>query len=64
LINGKGKVVAATKGVKKVTIKKMFISYFDPDVYQSFLQPVYVFLGDNDFVGYVPAISNQYLIEQ
>lgn len=63
LKNGKAKVVAATKGAKKIVIKKMFISYFDPDIYQSFLQPVYVFLGDNDFVGYVPAVSNQYLAE-
>ncbi len=64
LLNGKGMVVAATAGRKKVVIKKMFVSYLDPDIYQSFLQPVYVFLGDNNFVGYVPAISNQYLIEE
>jgi len=63
LRNGKGKVVAVRKGSKNIIIKKMFIGYFDPDVYQSFLQPVYVFLGDNDFVGYVPAIANQYLTE-
>lgn len=64
LLQGKGMVVAATAGKKDIIIKKMFISYFDPDIYQSFLQPVYVFLGDNDFVSYVPAVANQYLIEQ
>lgn len=63
LKNGKGKVVAATQGKKNVFIKKISFGYFDPDIYQSFLQPVYVFLGDNNFVGYVPAIANQYLIE-
>lgn len=63
LLNGKGMVVAATAGRKRVVIKKMFLSYFDPDVYQSFLQPIYVFLGDNNFIGYVSAISNQYLIK-
>lgn len=63
LKNGKGKVVAATQGKKNIVIKKISLGYFDPDAYQSFLQPVYVFLGDNNFVGYVPAISNQYLIE-
>jgi len=46
---------------KTVNIKKMFLGYFDPDVYQNYLQPVYVFLGDNNFVGYVAAIDNKYL---
>lgn len=63
LKNGKGMVVTATQGKKNISIKNIFIGYLDPDIYQSFLQPVYVFLGDDNFVGYVPAISNQYLIE-
>lgn len=64
LKNGKGLVIAATQGNKNVVIKNIFIGYFDPDVYQSFLQPVYVFLGEDDFVAYVPAISNQYLLAE
>lgn len=63
-VNGKAKVVAATKGAKKILIKKIFLSYYDPNIYQSFFQPVYVFLGDNDFVGYLPAVPDQFLIEQ
>ncbi|MBI5127515.1 hypothetical protein HZA76_03630 [Candidatus Roizmanbacteria bacterium] len=63
LLNGKGSVVAATMGKKDVTIKKMFISYYDPEIYQNYLQPVYVFLGDNDFVAYVPAITSEFLSE-
>ena len=46
-----------------ITIRKMFLGYFDPDVYQEYLQPVYVFVGDGDFVGYVPAVSGEYLVE-
>lgn len=61
--NGKGKVVAATRGQKQVVIKQIFLAYYDPDFYQSFLQPIYVFLGDNNFVGYLPAISKDFLIE-
>ena len=53
-----GFVVAGTQGQKNVTIKSMKLGYFDPDIYQNYLQPVYVFLGEGDFVGYVPAVKN------
>jgi len=62
LQKGKGFIVAQPQ-TTNVTIRKMFLGYFDPDVYQEYLQPVYVFLGDGDFVGYVPAVSNEYLVE-
>lgn len=63
LVNGKGKVVAARLGAKNITIKNMKIYYFDPDTYQPYLQPVYVFYDDKDFVAYVPAIANEFLTE-
>lgn len=58
LNNGLGFVVAGTQGQKNIIIKSMKLGYFDPDIYQSYLQPVYVFLGEGNFVGYVPAIKN------
>jgi len=60
---GKGIIVSAPKDKTSIKIKKMFFSYFDPDIFQNYLQPVYVFLGENDFAGYVPAVTNEYLIE-
>lgn len=66
LKKGRGLIVSNPNNLKKVTIKKMFLAYFDPAVYQDYLQPVYVFLGggDNDrFVVYVPAVTDEYLIE-
>jgi hypothetical protein len=39
----------------------MFLGYYDPDIYQKYLQPVYVFLGNNGFVAYVPAIKEEYV---
>ncbi len=63
LLAGKG-ILVSDPGRKNVTIKKMFLGYFDPDVYQNYYQPVYVFLGDNNFVSYVPAVSEQYLIDE
>lgn len=60
---GQGIIVSAPVDKNQVTIKKMFFAYFDPDIYQDYFQPVYVFLGEENFVGYVPAVSNEYLIK-
>jgi hypothetical protein len=60
LKKGKAIVSQRPEGVKNLTIKEMILGYFDPDEYQEYLQPVYVFLGDKDhpFVGFVPAVAN------
>lgn len=57
LTDGKGYIVLPGKNDAQITIRSMFIAYLDPNLYQAYLQPVYVFLGDNDFVAYVPAIE-------
>ncbi len=64
LLAGEGILVSEGPGKKNVTIKKMFLGYFDPDVYQDYYQPVYVFLGDDNFVSYVPAVSEKWLIDE
>jgi hypothetical protein len=61
LASGGAVVIANPTQNKDIVIKKMFLAYFDPDEYQKYLQPVYVFLGKNDFVAYVWAVSNDYL---
>lgn len=58
LNNGKGFVVAGTQEQKNIVIKSMKLGYFDPDIYQNYLQPVYVFLDDENFAGYVPAVKD------
>lgn len=63
LMKGSGLVVQNPNGIHDVVIKQMFLGYFDPDVYQPYLEPVYVFLGLNNFVAYVPAVSSAYLGE-
>lgn len=60
LVDGKG-YVTVSPGVKDVKIKQMFMGYYDPDTYQQYLQPVYVFLGEGNFVGYVPAVDDAWL---
>ncbi len=61
LTGGKGTIVSAGENSNKITIRQMFVGYFEPDVYQTYLQPVYVFLGDNNFAAYVPAVGNYYV---
>lgn len=64
LLQGKATLISSGTGKKDITIKKMFLGYFDPDIYQDYLQPIYIFLGDDNFVAYVPAVSRQYLIDE
>lgn len=58
LNSGMAFVVAGTQGQKNILIKDMKLRYLDPDTYQNYLQPVYVFLGEGDFVAYLQAIKN------
>lgn len=44
----------------KVTIRKIYLAYFEPVNLTQFLQPVYVFEGDGDFVAYVRAVRDTY----
>jgi len=64
LLAGKDILVSGGTGKKNISIKSMTLGYFDPDTYQDYYQPVYVFTGDNDFVSYVPAVSEKWLIDE
>lgn len=58
-----GKGYVASLGNNKlgaVTIRRIYLAYYDPDLPSQFLQPVVVFEGDNDFVAYVPAVTSEY----
>ncbi len=61
LRKGNAIVVASPLNKVDIVIKDMFLAYLDPDIYQKYIQPVYVFVGRDNFVGYVPAVSNDYL---
>lgn len=62
LKNGKGLVISSSQPDGEVKIKKVFMAYFEPETYQEYLQPIYVFLGENKFVAYVPAVTEEYLL--
>lgn len=60
---GGGMIISFPGQKSEVTIKNMFMGYLDPDFYQDYLQPVYVFLGESNFVAYVSAVDNSYFTE-
>lgn len=60
LKNNRNFIISADDNQPSIIIKKMFLGYFDPDIDQDYLQPVYVFLGDEGFVAYVSAVKNEY----
>lgn len=62
LLSGKGILISGGTGKKNISIKSMTLGYFDPDVYQDYYQPIYVFTGSDDFVSYVPAVSEKWLV--
>jgi len=44
----------------KVTIRRVFIAYYDPNIPYNFYQPVAVFSGDGEFMAYVPLVTRDY----
>lgn len=44
----------------RITIRAVYLAFYDSSEEQNFLQPVYVFEGDRNFFGYVPAIDPQW----
>ncbi len=40
-----------------ITIRNIYLAYFDPEIPQSFLQPIFVFEGLNNFLAYLPALD-------
>ena len=56
--------VATGNDLDKAVIREVELAYYDSFEYQQFLQPVYVFRGDDGFLAYVPAISASYLVRE
>lgn len=45
----------------KITVRNSYLAYYDSEKFQNFLQPIFVFEGDNDFYAYVPAVSDEWV---
>jgi len=44
----------------KITVRRVYLAYYNFGEEQSFLQPIYVFEGDQNFFGYVSAVSPEW----
>lgn len=44
-----------------ITIRNIYLAYYDSISPQTYLQPVFIFEGDDGFVAYVPAVSPDYV---
>lgn len=49
--------IADSADQESVTVRDVTLGYFESFDQQMYLQPIYVFSGDNGFLGYVPALS-------
>jgi hypothetical protein len=54
---GYGYVARVRPEVSTVTVRNVDFAYFDSYQPQTYIQPVYVFTGDDRFVAYVPAVT-------
>jgi hypothetical protein len=58
---GGGYIAQPLKAGTKAVIRRIYMGYYQPDAYQDYLQPVWVFEGDQNFVGMVHALDPTYL---
>ena len=58
-----GKIYLANLGdnpTHSITIRKVYLAYYDPGQYSQYLQPVVAFEGDNGFAAFVTAVGQDY----
>lgn len=49
---------------KMITIRKVYLAYYDAGQYAEYYQPVIVFEGDNKFYAYVPGVPDEHYGEE
>lgn len=60
LQNGNGYIGVYPKTGTDVIVRNIYLAYYDSFDPQMYLQPVYVFEGDDGFIAYVPAVTAQW----
>jgi len=64
LQNGQGYIVRYPKKSMVATIRKVSLAYYDSLEPQTYLQPIFVFEGDDDFLAYVQAVAPPWVEEK
>lgn len=58
---GRATVIEPGNNEENIVIRNIYLSYYDNSEPQLYMQPIFVFEGDNNFVAYYPAISPDWL---
>lgn len=61
LQKGAGFIASPPAKGSQATIRRVELGYYDSLIENSYLQPIYVFRGDDDFIAYVPAVSSEWI---
>lgn len=61
LVSGQGYL--AKRAGSDVVVRKISFAYYESNDPQPFLQPIFVFEGDNGFIGYVQAVDSQFVVQ-
>lgn len=48
------------KSGDSIKIRRVYLAYYDAGVPMEFFQPIIVFEGDNGFIAYIPAVTNEF----
>lgn len=55
-----GGTIVSGKNLTRGVIREVYLAYLETEIHQDYLQPVFIFKGDNEFVAYVPAIKEEW----
>ncbi len=58
---GEGYIASIDSGIDEVVVRQISLGFYDSAVPQYYLQPIYVFVGDNNFIGFVQAVSQGWI---
>lgn len=57
LQSGQGYIARLPASGNVIIVRNIYLAYYDSYDPQTYLQPIFVFEGDNGFLGYVPAVA-------
>lgn len=58
---GGGSIIKYSGGTNGAVIRNIELAYFESGLPQEFLQPIFIFKGDNGFIAYLPATDSKWL---
>ncbi len=60
---GKAFLASLSDKTNEVVVRRIYLGYYDTLNPQPYLQPIYIFTGDNNFMAYVAAITDEWYQE-